>query len=319
MHRSSSWKKAITSFSSATRWPSGCSISATGRRCSTAGSRNWNWWCAIWVIRPTRLRCGRARKNFKDHGDTLEGLKADVVLAFFGFDESFGGQKGLPEFEKELERFITETTSTNYNGKNPPRLVLISPIANENLHQRGVPDGKANNENIKLYTEAMAKVAKSHSIPFVDLYTPTKRHDGRIIFVAPDIQRHSPERPRRQAGLRGSRRRLVWPPAGRSELGPVGKSAGGSQREEPAVLLRSSRGQRLLHLWRSQKAVRRRQFSRRIRQAAEDDRQPRSPNLGRGPGKSGAGDDRRQQHRRIAESRNQLQKPDHHFHAGGRG
>ncbi len=114
-------------------------------------------------------------KNFKDHGDTLEGLKADVVLAFFGFDESFGGQKGLPEFEKELERFITETTSTNYNGKNPPRLVLISPIASENLHQRGVPDGKANNENIKLYTEAMAKVAKSHNIPFVDLYAPTKR------------------------------------------------------------------------------------------------------------------------------------------------
>lgn len=61
-------------------------------------------------------------KNFKDHGDTLEGLKADVVLAFFGFDESFGGKNGVPEFEKELEKFITETTGTNYNGKNPPRL-----------------------------------------------------------------------------------------------------------------------------------------------------------------------------------------------------
>ena len=68
--------------------------------------------------------CGRARKNFKDHGDTLEGLKADVVLAFFGFNESFGGKERLPQFENDLERFIKETTSTNYNGKNPPRLVL---------------------------------------------------------------------------------------------------------------------------------------------------------------------------------------------------
>ena len=138
-------------------------------------STTWNWWCAILGFSADEVALRPRSKNFKDHGDTLEGLKADVVLAFFGFDESFGGKNGVPEFEKELERFITETTSTNYNGKNPPRLALISPIANENLHQRGAADGKANNENIKLYTDAMAKAAKSHNIPFVDLYTPTKK------------------------------------------------------------------------------------------------------------------------------------------------
>src|SRR6266700_2797583 len=33
-------------------------------------------------------------QNFKDHGHTLEDHKADVILAFFGFNESFGGQRG---------------------------------------------------------------------------------------------------------------------------------------------------------------------------------------------------------------------------------
>src|SRR5690349_305130 len=37
-------------------------------------------------------------QSFKDHGHTLEDHKADVILAFFGFNESFGGQRGLAKF-----------------------------------------------------------------------------------------------------------------------------------------------------------------------------------------------------------------------------
>src|SRR3954471_21970102 len=83
--------------------------------------RDLGWSADEIALRPRSL-------DFKDHGDTLEGLKADVVLAFFGFNESFGGEAGLEKFKNNLDAFIKETTSTNYNGKNPPRLALISPI-----------------------------------------------------------------------------------------------------------------------------------------------------------------------------------------------
>ncbi|MGE3808915.1 MAG: SGNH/GDSL hydrolase family protein, partial [Gemmataceae bacterium] len=129
--------------------------------------RNLGWSADELTLRPRSL-------NFKDHGHTLTDHKADVVLAFFGFNESFGGKDGLAKFENDLEGFIKETTSTKYNGKNPPQLVLISPIANEDLPERGLSAGKDNNANIELYTQAMKKIADKHKVPFVDVFTPTK-------------------------------------------------------------------------------------------------------------------------------------------------
>src|SRR5206468_5502097 len=73
-------------------------------------------------------------QNFKDHGHTLEDHKADVILAFFGFNESFGGQRGLAKFEEDLEKFITETLAAKYNGTSSPQVVLFTPVAHENIH-----------------------------------------------------------------------------------------------------------------------------------------------------------------------------------------
>src|SRR5688572_28302936 len=72
-------------------------------------------------------------KDFQDHGHRLEDHKPDVIVAMFGFNESFAGEKGLKKFEADLEKFIKETTSTKYNGAAAPQLVLISPIAHEDL------------------------------------------------------------------------------------------------------------------------------------------------------------------------------------------
>src|SRR5690606_7766146 len=54
----------------------------------------------------------------------LTHCEADVVLAFFGFSESFAGVDGLGKFESELEEFIDHTLSQKYNGESAPRLVL---------------------------------------------------------------------------------------------------------------------------------------------------------------------------------------------------
>jgi len=112
---------------------------------------------------------------FNDHGHTLKDEKPDILIAAFGFNESFGGRAGLKKFENDLESFIKASTTTRYNGRNPPKLVLLSPIAHEDLKNSHVTDGKKNNENIKLYTTTMAECARRHGVIFVDLYTPSAR------------------------------------------------------------------------------------------------------------------------------------------------
>jgi putative heme-binding domain-containing protein len=100
--------------------------------------------------------------------------KADVIFAFFGYNESFAGAAGLDKFKQELDIFVKHTLGQKYNGKAAPRLVLFSPVAHENLKDRNLPDGNENNQRLALYTAAMAEVAGANKVPFVDLFKPTQ-------------------------------------------------------------------------------------------------------------------------------------------------
>jgi putative heme-binding domain-containing protein len=104
----------------------------------------------------------------------LTNTRADVVFAFYGYNESFAGAAGLARFKDDLGHFIEHTLSQRYNRKSAPRVVLFSPIAQENLGDPNLPDGVENNRRLELYTHAMADVAKSHGIYFVDLFTPSR-------------------------------------------------------------------------------------------------------------------------------------------------
>jgi len=57
--------------------------------------------------------------------------------------------------------------------------VLFSPIAHENLKNPNLPDGAENNKRLELYTAAMADVAKTNGVVFVDLYRPTLEAYGK--------------------------------------------------------------------------------------------------------------------------------------------
>jgi len=106
----------------------------------------------------------------------LTHLKADTIVAFFGYNESFDGPQRVANYEAELDAFVVHTLSKAYNGSAAPRLVLVSPIAYENLSKsRDIPDGTKENANLKLYTAAMERVAKKHALTFVDLFTPTQQ------------------------------------------------------------------------------------------------------------------------------------------------
>ena len=114
-------------------------------------------------------------ENFGTPDEWLTRTKADVVWAFFGFNESFKGPAGLDKFKSDLDQFLKKTKAANYNGKGSPRIVLFSPIANEQIPDPNQPDPKANNANLELYTRAMAEVAKSNEVPFVDLFQVSQR------------------------------------------------------------------------------------------------------------------------------------------------
>jgi putative heme-binding domain-containing protein len=104
----------------------------------------------------------------------LTDTRADVVFAFFGYNEAFAGEAGLDKFKKDLADFVARTRGQRYNGKSPPQLVLFSPVAHETPRDRNLPDGSLNNRRLELYTAAMEDVARAQGVPFVDLLRPTR-------------------------------------------------------------------------------------------------------------------------------------------------
>jgi putative heme-binding domain-containing protein len=102
------------------------------------------------------------------------GTRADVIFAFFGYNESFAGEAGLQKFKDDLAAFIKHTLAQKYNGKSAPRLTLFSPIAFEDHKSPNLPHGEDINKNLELYTKAMQEVAAANGASFVDLFHPMK-------------------------------------------------------------------------------------------------------------------------------------------------
>lgn len=111
--------------------------------------------------------------NFPTEESTLTEHQTDVIIACFGLGESFNGEEGLEDFKQNLADFIAAHRGKKYNGKTPVRLVLVSPIAHEDLG-RLTPMAEKRNGQLEAYTTAMGAVASENEVPFVDLFTPMK-------------------------------------------------------------------------------------------------------------------------------------------------
>lgn len=117
--------------------------------------------------------------RFETPDQWLTRLKTDVIIAFFGYNESFEGKAGLAAYKAELDAFIKWTLKQKYNGTSAPQLALVSPIAFEDLSDKyDLPNGQKENENLALYTQAMEEVAKENHVLFVDAFTPSKKWYG---------------------------------------------------------------------------------------------------------------------------------------------
>ncbi len=109
--------------------------------------------------------------NFADTEQHLTHEKADVIFVAYGFNESFAGEAGLPAFKKTLSDHLASVKAKAFNGVTGPRIVLVSPVANQNV--KGVPAADLNNARLKMYADAMREVAKEQSVGFVDVFAPT--------------------------------------------------------------------------------------------------------------------------------------------------
>ena len=113
--------------------------------------------------------------NFGNPDQWMSKVEADVVFCFFGYNEALKGTKAIDSFRADLSKMIDDMRAQKYNGQSAPRLVVVSPIAHENLKNRLLPDGSANNAKLQAYTKAMQDVCDAKKVAFVDVFTPTSQ------------------------------------------------------------------------------------------------------------------------------------------------
>lgn len=106
---------------------------------------------------------------------TLQAAKADVVFAFFGAVEAAAGEQGLGSFRDNLAAFLKRIRQQKPGGNGPLRVVLFGPPARERLLEPFSKEGARTDALLKLYSEAVADVAKEGGVAFFDLYAATER------------------------------------------------------------------------------------------------------------------------------------------------
>lgn len=127
--------------------------------------------------RPAEMVHIQQRSNdYTKIDDPQAVFSADTYFCFFGFNESFEGSAGLESFRQRYHAYldrIAKTYSRTDAEHSSPRFILVSPIAFEPASDGYLPNGKAENENLRLYSEAVREVANERKLTFIDLFTPT--------------------------------------------------------------------------------------------------------------------------------------------------
>jgi hypothetical protein len=103
--------------------------------------------------------------NFGTWTDQFRRAGASVIVAQFGQIEALEGKAGVERFEAQYEALLTGFAQST------KRIVLLSPT----------PFGKAlaaRNEDLKLYVEAIRRIASNHGYPFVDLSSSVLADEG---------------------------------------------------------------------------------------------------------------------------------------------
>ena len=114
--------------------------------------------------------------NYTKIDDPFLVFRPDLLICFFGFNESFDGDapETLERFISDYRKYIAKETQRLSSGDARPRFVLVSPIAFESTGNPLQPSGEAENGRLEAYTMAIQKLAQTDGYPFVDLFHPTR-------------------------------------------------------------------------------------------------------------------------------------------------
>jgi len=102
----------------------------------------------------------------------LKAQEADTILLCFGAPESFGGEAKLAEFAEDYQGLIDKLLLQKFNGESPPRLILVSPMAQE-LQGGTNPKLSGRNDDLRMYANKVEEIAEKNGLPYVDLFGPT--------------------------------------------------------------------------------------------------------------------------------------------------
>jgi glucose/arabinose dehydrogenase/plastocyanin len=113
-----------------------------------------------------RLRPERYVNHLKN---LLDKWPANVVILGFGINESFAGKQGLARFRSDLDGYLDEMKRRHPGAV----IIVLSPIATEDLRHRHYPAPVKRNAEIKTYVDVMQEVSLRRGIRFVDLFAPS--------------------------------------------------------------------------------------------------------------------------------------------------
>jgi len=128
--------------------------------------RNLAWSADETALRPRPLDFGAVDRH-------LEAQGANIVLLFYGANESFAGDEGLPGFRNDLGRLLRHVSKQIYNGSEPARIALVSPIPQQALPSGHGLDAAAverRNVDLRAYAEAAEAVAAENGVPFLEIF-----------------------------------------------------------------------------------------------------------------------------------------------------
>lgn len=121
-------------------------------------------WSGDNVFGESRAGFGPVEEGFKHLKDHVLALKPTVILLGYGGNEAFAGKAGLDQFLAGLDTLLKVLDEIG------ARIVFITPPPQEDLG-RPLPDPKQHNQDLKLYRDAIIKVAGERGDQVLDLYT----------------------------------------------------------------------------------------------------------------------------------------------------
>ncbi|HSQ54325.1 MAG TPA: SGNH/GDSL hydrolase family protein [Gemmata sp.] len=130
--------------------------------------RNLGWsGDTVWGESRGRFDFANADKCFHQLVDLTLELKPTVIFISYGTNESFAGKDGLARFEKGLETLLDALKPAG------ARIVLFTPIPFEAGPR--FPDPKARNAALRMYADAVRKVAAERKSFCADLFATVGR------------------------------------------------------------------------------------------------------------------------------------------------